>query len=459
MGVRGRGPLPAPAPGGHAPGRRQLTPRRSRFLFVTWNGGGNVPPTLAIARALVGRGHSVRVLAPLSLRADVEAATCDFVPYARAPVHRERRASAVLGRTRAALVPPELIRAAPATLFAEDLLDEIEREPADVLIVDFMLAGSVAAAERAALPTAVLMHTVYCLPAPERPTFGPGLVPASGPGGRVRDRALTLITRRAQGSRVRDLNAARRRLGLAPVASAANQLERVDRLLVMTSKAFDPPVSSLPGNVRYVGAQFDDHVVAADADFAAFRAEAAPLIVMTLSMRFALPKVAQRTLDALGALSVYGLITLGFSPSADGLRLPPNVSATQFVPHRAVLPRASLVITHGGLGTVMAAIAHGVPLLCIPLKNDQFENAARVEAVGAGLRMSKHAGARALARTIKEVLSEPCFRTGAQRLAAELAGEQRGLAIEELEALIARSSSRVGSPSGAVLTTSRARPS
>jgi MGT family glycosyltransferase len=418
-----------------------------------------VPPTLAIARALVGRGHSVRVLAPSSLRADVEAANCDFVPYARAPVHRERRASAVLGRARAALVPPELIRAAPATLFAEDLLDEIEREPADVLVVDFMLAGSVAAAEAAGLPTAALMHTVYCLPAPKRPAFGPGLVPASGPGGRVRDRSLTLVARRAQGPGVRDLNAARRRLGLAPVASAANQLERVDRLLVMTSESFDPPVSSLARNVRYVGAQFDDHVDAADVDVAAFRAEAAPLVVMTLSMRFALPKVAQRTLDALGALPVHGLITLGYSASAKGLRLPPNVSATHFVPHRAVLPSASLVITHGGLGTVMAAIAHGVPLLCIPLKNDQFENAARVEALGAGIRMGKHARPRALAGTIKEMLSEPCFRTAAQRLAAKLAGERRGLAIEELEDLIARSSSRVGPSSGAVLTTSGARPS
>jgi MGT family glycosyltransferase len=415
-----------------------------------------VPPTLAIARALVGRGHSVRVLAPSSLRADVEAANCDFVPYARAPVHHERRASAVLGRARAALVPPEHIRAAPATPFAEDLLDEIEREPTDVLVVDFMLAGSVAGAEHAGVPTAALMHTVYCLPAPERPAFGPGLVPTSGPGGRVRDRALTLVARPAQGPGLRDLNAARRRLGLAPVASAADQLERVDRLLVMTSQAFDLPLSSLPGNVRYVGAQVDDHVDAADVDPAAFCAEATPLVVMTLSMRFALPKVAQRTLDALGALPVHGLITLGFSPSADGLRLPPNVSATHFVPHRAVLPSASLVITHGGLGTVMAAIAHGVPLLCIPLKNDQFENAVRVEAVGVGLRMSKHARPRALARTIKEMLREPCFRTAARRLAARLGREPRGLAIEELEALIARSSSRVGSPSGAVLTTSRA---
>ena len=395
-----------------------------------------MPPTLAIARALVGRGHSVRVLAPPSLRPGVEAAGCKFVAYARAPVHRERRASAVLGRARAALVPPEVIRAAPARAFADDLVDEIEREPADVLVIDFMLAGTIAAAERAGLPTTALMHTLYCLPAPGRPPFGPGLVPGRGPGTRLRDRALAVVARGAQGRRLRDLNAARRRLGLARVASAADQLARVDRLLVLTSEAFDLPVSSLPGNVRYVGAQFDDRAVGADVDFASFRAGASPFVVMSLSTRFALPKVAQRVLDALGTLPVQGLITLGHAPGANGLRLPPNVSATRFVPHSAVLPRTSLMITHAGLGTVMAASAHGVPLLCIPLKNDQFENAARVVAAGVGLRMRKHATSRALARTIREMLDEPRFGEAAQCLAAKLASERRGRAVEELEALL-----------------------
>jgi MGT family glycosyltransferase len=399
-----------------------------------------VPPTLAIARALVGRGHSVRVLAPPSLRTNVEAAGCNFVAYARAPVHRERRASAVLGRARAALMPVELIRAAPARAFAEDLLEEIEREVADVLVVDFMLAGAIAGAERAGLPTAALMHTVYCLPAPGRPPFGPGLAPSPGPGGRMRDRALAVVARGAQAQRLRDLNAARRRLGLVPVASAGDQLARADRLLVLTSEAFDLPVSSLPDNVRYVGAQFDDRAEAADIELGAIRAGAEPLVVMSLSTRFALPRVAQRVLDALGALPVQGLTTLGHSPRANGLRLPPNVSATRFVPHSAVLPRASLMITHAGLGTVMAATTHGVPLLCIPLKNDQFENAARVVAAGLGVRMRKHATSRLISRTIREMLVEPRFRTAAQWLASELASERRDRAIDELEALLPKQS-------------------
>lgn len=71
--------------------------------------------------------------------------------------------------------------------------------------------------------------------------------------------------------------------------------------------------------------------------------------------------------------------------------MPENVVARRFVSHGVVLPQAQLVITHAGLGTVMAALTHGVPLLCIPLKNDQIENAARVVSAGAGRTLGSHA--------------------------------------------------------------------
>jgi UDP:flavonoid glycosyltransferase YjiC (YdhE family) len=100
-----------------------------------------------------------------------------------------------------------------------------------------------------------------------------------------------------------------------------------------------------------------------------------------------------------------------------------------------VLPGASLVITHAGLGTVMAALAHGVPLVCMPLKADQFENAARVVALGAGRQLSRHATSAQLRRATLQILTEPRFRRAAQRLGEALAGEQDADPIAELEAL------------------------
>ena len=54
---------------------------RGRFLFVTWDAGGNVAPTLALARGLVGRGHAVRILSQGSLRPRAERSVCAFLPF------------------------------------------------------------------------------------------------------------------------------------------------------------------------------------------------------------------------------------------------------------------------------------------------------------------------------------------------------------------------------------------
>jgi UDP:flavonoid glycosyltransferase YjiC (YdhE family) len=328
----------------------------------------------------------------------------------------------------------ELARAAPARSFAEDVLDELERAPVDALVVDFMLAGAVAAAERAGLPTAALMHTVYCLPAPGRPPFGPGFEPRAGLAGRFRDAAILGLKRGANRGALTDLNEARRQIGLAPVGSASDQLANVARVLVLTNEDFDPP-GAVPPNVRYVGPQLDDPSHER-LDLSWPGRDREPLVVVSFSTRFAAVRVGQRVLDALATLPVRGLLTLGPALAPEDLRVPANVLVRTFVSHRMVLPNAQLVITHAGLGTVMVALAHGVPLLCLPLKNDQFENAARVVSAGAGCRLGSRARRSSLRQAILRLLDDPRYREGAGRTAKAIAAHE-GQAVHELEALSA----------------------
>ena len=342
-----------------------------------------------------------------------------------------------MGRMRSALLVPELARAAPALAFAQDVLGELDRAPADALVVDFMLAGAIAAAEQARVPTAALMHTVYCLPAPGRAPFGPGFRPHEGWAGRSRDAAVSALARRANRDALKDLNQARRHIGLAPVDSGAEQLERLARVLVLTSTAFDPPPAALPPNVRYAGPQLDGSWTER-LELSWPTNDREPLVVVSFSTRFAAARVGQRVLDALSTLRVRGLFTLGPTLAPQDLRIPANVLVRSFVPHGGVLPQAQLVITHAGLGTVMAALVHGVPLVCIPLKNDQFENAARVVAAGAGPSLHRNVTRRSLQRAILQVLSEPHFRNEAERLAKAIAAGGAS-AVDELEALVASS--------------------
>ena len=99
-----------------------------------------------------------------------------------------------------------------------------------------------------------------------------------------------------------------------------------------------------------------------------------------------------------------------------------------------MLPYCSAVLTHGGHGTVIKALAAGVPLVVAPLGRDQPDNAARVVHAGAGLRVSRKASAADLRNALGRVLDEPRYRIAARRMAATLAAERdEGLVVDELE--------------------------
>src|SRR5258705_4176655 len=107
-------------------------------------------------------------------------------------------------------------------------------------------------------------------------------------------------------------------------------------------------------------------------------------------------RTLQRAAEALGQLPVRGLVTTGPAVNPAAIRAPANVSVRRWVRHADVLPYCSAVLTHGGHGTVMKALAAGVPLVVAPLGRDQPDNAARGVHAGAGLWVSKKAGVPAL---------------------------------------------------------------
>ncbi len=101
-----------------------------------------------------------------------------------------------------------------------------------------------------------------------------------------------------------------------------------------------------------------------------------------------------------------------------------------------MLPHAALVVTHAGLGTVMSALAHGVPLLCVPMGRDQHGNAARVSKLGAGLVLSAGTESTQIADALHAALTDPTLKQNARRIAItigeEIAADQ---AVTELEAI------------------------
>ncbi len=429
-----------------------------RFLFVMIEAGGNVPPQLGIARQLARRGHQVHVLGDPAILAEAEAAGCSFSAFRRAPHHHARDKDEDILRDWEVTNPiamfarvADRVFFGPAEKYALDVLDEVERFRPDALAVDCMPYGASIGAEKSGLPTAVLMHMIYAVPNQGRPPMGMGFQPARGALSRLRDRVLRGMMTSTFDKGLPTLNDLRVKLGLAPLAHTFDQYQHCARVLVLTNQGFDYSSSGLPANVRYVGAQLDDPSWAEpwQPPWAATASE--PLVLVALGSTYQNQKeLTARVIAALGELPVRGLVTLGgvFSPSE--FSPPSNVAVVRSAPHAAVLPEARVVVAHGGHGTVIKALSHGVPLVCAPLGRDQKDNAARAAYAGAGVTVKPAAGVVAIRRAVERVLKEPQFTQAARRLSEAIRRDtERGEAVRELEALAAQGAELAPAPSRA----------
>jgi MGT family glycosyltransferase len=398
---------------------------------------GNAPPQLAVTRELVERGHEVRVLAHSAARERIERTGAEFVAFRRAVPAMDitRRETDPLRDWEARTRLGSGMRLLNNGLFA--FVVNVSREcaelladwPADVVVFDWMFAGAAIAAEGTGVPAVALVHCPYPWPVGGAPPLFTGLRPLAGPLGSTRDRLLNGIATRLLARGLPLVNKARAEQGLAPLRDWSAQLLGVSEICMMTAPELDfSSRARLPANVRYVGPAFDPHGHEWRSPWPETNTD--PLVVASFSTSYMDQRaLAQRVLDALAELPVRALLTAGPALDTRSLRIPANAHVVDYIPHRAVFPHAALVITHAGWQTVNAALADGVPLLCIPDGRDQPDNAARVVLCGAGARVRKSASPAKLRRAIVAALEDPALRRGASAMSAALARSDGVLAV------------------------------
>ena len=419
-----------------------------RILVAGWDSGGGVEAVQTVVQRAAARGHQVRVLGTEGLRDRFTSAGASFRLYRYAPDNDCRSAETDLVKDWEARTPigqftrvRDRVMFGPAREFCRDVMEELDREPADLVVVDTLIPSALSGAEAAGRPSVLLMHGPYLMPRPGAPPPGSGFMPARGRLGHWRDRAAASLLMRVFRTGMPALNQARAEFGLAPIRDLGDVLDGVGRVLVCTSPSYDFAAGDVPGNVRYVGPQLDDQAgeasKAGGADDGTWDDPAGrPLVLVSLSSTVMSheTELLQRAADALGRLPVRGLVTTGPAIDPAVIHAPANVSVRRWVRHADVLPSCSAVLTHGGHGTVIKALAAGVPLVVAPLGRDQPGNAARVVHAGAGLRVSRKASAAGLRQALGRVLDEPRFRAAARRMAATLAAERDDdLVVDELQ--------------------------
>ena len=123
--------------------------------------------------------------------------------------------------------------------------------------------------------------------------------------------------------------------------------------------------------------------------------------------------------------------------SLEGLpALPGNPIVVSYAPQLALLERASVAITHAGMNTALECLTYGVPMVAIPITNDQPGVASRIAWIGAGeiVPLNK-LSATTLKTALKLVLNQAIYRQNAIRLKQSIAqsgGVKRAADIIEL---------------------------
>ncbi|MDA8400149.1 MAG: glycosyltransferase [Actinomycetota bacterium] len=140
-------------------------------------------------------------------------------------------------------------------------------------------------------------------------------------------------------------------------------------------------------------------------------------------------------------------------------RSPANFIIRRFVPQTALLSHMNAVVCHAGHNTVCESLAHGLPLVVAPVRDDQPIVASQVANAGAGIRVRfGRVRPRELAAAVDEVLTDPGYRAAARRIQNSfLAAGGAVAAADRLEDLIAREDSEHPGSSGGVTTTPPAK--
>ncbi|HEV2890625.1 MAG TPA: glycosyltransferase [Frankiaceae bacterium] len=149
-----------------------------------------------------------------------------------------------------------------------------------------------------------------------------------------------------------------------------------------------------------------------------------PLVYVTFGTAFnKQPGPLREVVLAAAASGADVLVTVGTDGDPASLGdLPGNVAAERFVPQAEVLPRCAAVVSHAGSGTLFGALAHGLPNVLLPQGADQFTNAERTAACGAGVAFGPGEPVRDdVAAAVARVLEEPSYAEAAARVAEAIA--------------------------------------
>ena len=363
-----------------------------RMLFTFAGGSGHFDPLVPIARAAEAAGHIVAFSGEPAMAPTVEAV--GFTVFASGPNTSSTRRRPLLAvdmdREERALRDGYAGRTARGR--AAGLLAVCAEWQPDLVVCDEIDFGAMVAAERLGLP------------------FASVLVIAAGSF--VRKELVAA-----------PLNELRAEHGLPPDPDLA----MLSRYLVLSPfpPSYRDPAFPLPATAQTFRPFDIDPAAGKAAPPWGIGLSGAPTIYFTLGTVFNMESgdLFSRVLAGLRDLPVNLVVTVGrhISPAEFGPQ-PANVHVERYIPQSRVMPHCDLVVCHGGSGSVIGALAHGKPMVLIPMGADQPLNAARCASLGVARGLDPlTATAESVREAASAVLADPTYRRAANRFRDEIA--------------------------------------
>ncbi len=341
-----------------------------RIAVLTVGSYGDVRPYVALARALVRRGHDAFLAGADHFAPHAEAAGVPYRPLGPYPDEEIREVIARLVAEPNELRHPALIvdgtRARTLSLGAEAI--QATRDVDLVVTHNLNLVGTIAAlVNRKPFVTGHLFPSL--IPSSRTTPQGQYL-------GTLGNRLLWAVARQVA-RRTCDpaYNELFRAFGLPPRRDTMVEGGHSPLLnLVAISPSVVPRDPVWPERYRLTGYWvMDDDPVTADPVLESFLADGPPPVVVTFGSMVGVDP-ARRTavvVDALARIGARAILQAGWAGLGD-VPLPPSVFRADFVPHERLFPRAACVVHHGGAGTTAAVLRAGVPGVLVPHLGDQI---------------------------------------------------------------------------------------
>ncbi len=385
---------------------------------------GHLNPGCSLARELVRRGHRVSLAGLQTMAPKAAAQGLGFVPLGTAAEGEQvaqgwRRLGEASGFSALRHTGQVLRDATTVTL--RDLPAAIDQHRLEALIVDQVSPAGAVVADRVGLPYVVACNALALQvepgvpPCPVTWRYREGLI------WRVRNRlsvrAMRFVFERLAGAAAPG--------GVSPLLLAEDHGRGLAHIAQQPA-LFDFPRRELPEHFHYTGPWHAAGRDAAEA-FPWDWLNGRPLVYASLgTLQNKLRPVYQAIADAAAGLDVQVVLALGDREPGFSVAAPPNVLVVGYAPQLPLLDRAAAAITHAGLNTALECLVRGVPMVCVPITNDQPGVASRVAWLGLGeLLLPRQATAPRLRAALERVLAHAGYRAAAERYRVSLA-DHRG---------------------------------